>query len=65
MSTTGLPGKVSACGLCGSWNLHPILDMGMQPLPERHDSDERYPQVLLECKADRYNHSPDQGATHE
>jgi len=50
MSTTGLPGKVSACGLCGSWNLHPILDMGMQPLPERHDSDERYPQVLLECK---------------
>jgi hypothetical protein len=24
--------------------------MGMQPLPERHDCDKRYPQVLLECK---------------
>ena len=50
VTPVGLPGKVSACGLCGSWDLHPILDMGMQPLPERHDSDERYPQVLLECK---------------
>jgi hypothetical protein len=50
LTVTGLPGKVSHCGICGSWNLVPILDMGMQPLPERHDCDKRYPQVLLECK---------------
>lgn len=47
----GLPGKVSHCGLCGSPNLAPILDMGEQPLPERYGSDERYPLALLECAA--------------
>lgn len=47
----GLAGKVSACGLCGSWDLAPVLDMGNQPLPERYGSDERYPLALLECRA--------------
>ena len=46
----GLAGKVSSCGLCGSWDLTPILDMGEQPLPERYGSGDRYPLVLLECK---------------
>lgn len=50
MSVTGLPGQVTHCGLCGSWDLKPVLDMGSQPLPERHDSDERYPLALLECQ---------------
>jgi SAM-dependent methyltransferase len=45
----GLPGKVASCGLCGSWDLKPVLDMGEQPLPERYGSDERYPLALLEC----------------
>lgn len=40
---------VTACQLCGSGNLSLILDMGMQPLPERHDSDRRYPLRLVEC----------------
>lgn len=47
----GLPGQVSHCGLCGSPDLKPILDMGEQPLPERYGSDERYPLALLECAA--------------
>ena len=47
----GLPGKVTKCGLCGSWDLALILDMGDQPLPERYGSDERYPLALLECRA--------------
>jgi C-methyltransferase C-terminal domain/Methyltransferase domain/Putative zinc binding domain len=48
---TGLAGQVSHCGICRSADLAPVLDMGRQPLPERHDSDERYPLVLLECGA--------------
>ena len=40
---------VTACGICGSADLTVILDMGSQPLPERHDSDRRYPLALLEC----------------
>ena len=50
MNGTGLAGQVSKCGICGSWNLKPILDMGEQPLPERHDDDTRYPLTLLECQ---------------
>lgn len=46
---TGLPGKVSNCGVCGSWDLVPVMDMGLQPLPERHDIASRYPLALLEC----------------
>lgn len=46
---SGLAGKISKCGLCGSWDLKPVLDMGEQPLPERHDDDTRYPLALLEC----------------
>lgn len=42
--------KVTNCGLCGSGNLAKILDMGEQPLPERHDDPRRYPLVLLECQ---------------
>ena len=42
-------GKVSHCGVCGSWDLRPLLDMGMQPLPERYGSSELYPLALLEC----------------
>lgn len=48
---SGLPGEATACGLCGHWNLKPILDMGSQPLPERYGSDDRYPLALLECQA--------------
>jgi 2-polyprenyl-3-methyl-5-hydroxy-6-metoxy-1,4-benzoquinol methylase len=47
----GLPGKVASCGLCGSWNLAPVLDMGEQPLPERYGPGERSPLALLECRA--------------
>jgi 2-polyprenyl-3-methyl-5-hydroxy-6-metoxy-1,4-benzoquinol methylase len=50
VTVTGLPGMVSACGICGSWNLAPILDLGEQPLPERYGSDRRYPLELLECR---------------
>ena len=49
--TAGLAGRVTHCGICGSWDLKPVLDMGEQPLPERHDSGERYPLALLECRA--------------
>ena len=44
-----MSGSVTACAICGSANLALILDMGSQPLPERHDSDRRYPLALLEC----------------
>lgn len=47
----GLPGKVASCGLCGSWDLAPVLDMGDQPLPERYDSDQTYPLALLACNS--------------
>ena len=46
-----LAGKVSSCGVCGSWDLRLLLDMGDQPLAERYGSDERYPLALLECRA--------------
>ncbi len=39
----------TACQLCGSGQLALVLDMGMQPLSERHDSDRLYPLRLLEC----------------
>lgn len=42
---------VTACGLCGSPDLAPVLDMGMQPLAERYGTSERYPLALLECRA--------------
>lgn len=51
MTVTGLPGTVSHCGICGSWDLKPILDMGSQPLAERYGTDKRHPLVLLECSA--------------
>ncbi len=41
--------EVTVCQLCGSGNLALVLDMGMQPLSERHDSDRLYPLRLLEC----------------
>ncbi len=44
-------GKVTRCGICGSWDLRPLLDMGSQPLAERYGSSERYPLALLECRA--------------
>lgn len=46
-----LAGTVTHCGVCGSWDLRPLLDMGAQPLAERHDDDTRYPLALLECQA--------------
>ena len=49
MNGTGLAGKVAKCGLCGSWDLKQVLDMGDQPLPERYGDDIRYPLALLEC----------------
>ena len=51
MTAAGLTGMVTHCGICDSWDLKPILDMGEQPLPERHDSSETYPLALLECQA--------------
>ena len=50
MSPMGLAGEVSQSGLCGHWDLAPILDLGSQPLPERYGADERYPLALLECR---------------
>lgn len=44
-------GKVTHCGVCGSWNLVPLLDLGEQPLAERYGSSERFPLALLECRA--------------
>lgn len=44
-------GKVTHCGVCGSWDLRPLLDLGEQPLAERYGSSERYPLALLECRA--------------
>ena len=44
-------GEVTRCGICGSWDLRPLLDMGSQPLAERYGSTERYPLALLECRA--------------
>jgi len=43
------PQEVTACQLCGSGNLTVILDMGDQPLSERHDDPRRYPLRLIEC----------------
>ena len=43
-------GETTGCGLCRHWDLRPILDMGMQPLPERYGSDAKYPLVLVECQ---------------
>lgn len=45
-----MSGPVTSCGLCGSGNLVKILNMGKQPLPERHDDPRRYPLELLECR---------------
>lgn len=42
-------GDVAACQLCGSDDLSLLLDMGEQPLSERHDDPRRYPLRLLEC----------------
>lgn len=44
-------GKVSHCGVCGSWDLRPLLDMGSQPLAERYGGGEQYPLALVECRA--------------
>ena len=41
--------EVTACQLCGSDDLTLLLDMGEQPLSERHDDPRRYPLRLLEC----------------
>ena len=41
--------EVTACQLCGSDDLSLLLDMGDQPLSERHDDPRRYPLRLLEC----------------
>lgn len=40
---------ITACGLCGSGNLSLLLDMGDQPLSERHGDPRRYPLRLIEC----------------
>jgi hypothetical protein len=42
-------GDVTACGICGSKDLTPILDMGEQPLAERMSEDTAYPLALLRC----------------
>jgi hypothetical protein len=40
---------VTACQLCGSGNLSLLLDMGDQPLSERHDDPRTFPLRLIEC----------------
>jgi hypothetical protein len=42
-------GEVTACGICGSPDLIPLLDMGIQPLPESFGSSGRYPLRLVRC----------------
>jgi hypothetical protein len=42
--------EVGACGICGSIDLAPLLDMGNQPLAERFDDNRTYPLVLLQCE---------------
>ena len=39
----------TACQLCGSGRLFLILDLGEQPLSERHDDPRRYPLRLYQC----------------
>lgn len=46
----GVAGTVTNCGVCGAWDLAPLLDMGTQPLAERHDDGARYPLALVECR---------------
>lgn len=43
-------GEVTRCGICGSAGLYVILDMGLQPLAERHGDHRRYPLRLVECQ---------------
>lgn len=43
-----MPGKVTACGGCGSGELLPFFDMGAQPLAEGL-SEQRYPLNLIRC----------------
>ena len=45
-----LAGKVTRCGICSSWDLVRLLDLGRQPLAERYGSSETYPLALLECQ---------------
>jgi hypothetical protein len=42
-------GEVWRCGVCGSRDLSPILDMGDQPLAERMSEGKTYPLALLRC----------------
>lgn len=43
-------GYVHNCGSCGASDLHPVLDMGTQPLPQAGGGDgRRYPLRLVRC----------------
>jgi hypothetical protein len=44
-----MPGEVNECGICGSADLIPLLDMGIQPLPESLGPSRRYPLNLVRC----------------
>ncbi len=46
-----MPGEVTQCGGCGSdaADLIPLLDMGIQPLPESLGPSKRYPLNLVRC----------------
>lgn len=44
-----MPGEVTECGICGSPDLIPLLDMGIQPLPESLGPSRRYPLRLVRC----------------
>lgn len=47
-----ISGPVLSCGSCGCPDLDPVLDLGMQPLPQArpgHDGSRRYPLRLVEC----------------
>ena len=41
---------VTTCGICGSDELYPLLDMGNQPLAEKFDDNRTYPLALLQCE---------------
>jgi quercetin dioxygenase-like cupin family protein/2-polyprenyl-3-methyl-5-hydroxy-6-metoxy-1,4-benzoquinol methylase len=44
-----MPGDVKVCGACAYTELVPVLDMGLQPVPEGARARKRYPLKLVRC----------------
>lgn len=59
-------GEAGVCGVCGSHELHPLLDLGDQPLAEDFGGHgKRYPLLLQECAGcglGQLSYAVDQGA---